>query len=729
MSFQLRPFFFLPIFAPLLSIVLAMPAAADVISVAASDAHVAARADAIADGSGAAGSGPTLQTVTLKPVNVDAVAPYRISDSATATGTDTPLIDVPQTIQAIPAKVLHDQAAQSVEDAVRNAPGVYVQQGEGNRDELYIRGVKTKSDFFSDGLRDDTEYFRDLYNVAHLDVLQGPAAILFGRGGAGGVINLVTKQPQRERIRNFSIATGSYGHLRGTFDVGDVIGSSGAFRVLGMGEDSGSFRDHYFLRRHALNPKFRFQLGERTQLDVDASYLKDRRFGDRGIPSRNGRPVDVPRNTFFGSVDQNRAQSRVEAFNVRIKHQVNDSLEVRNAFRVTDNKRFYVNAYPAGPVDDQDELKFKAYDHPSNRLSYIDRAELVARFSTGELQHKLLAGSEFSWQRGNDMETLPAPDSKSLPGRYSLTDPTVQPQAFPYLDRKNHVVGKEFGVYAEDQMSLGAHWMALLGARWDRFAVDANYLKPGVTPDHTNNVDTEWSPRAGLIYKPVANDSIYASVTQTYTPQGANIALSRKSPAGANLAPEKATNYEIGNKLELFDGNLSFTAALFQLELNNVVSNAADGSGHLVNTGSQRNRGVELSVEGNITDQWSVYANYAHLDAKITKATTDAQAGDRVGLVPLEQSSIWTRYALNSHWGFGAGVRGESQKFTSYDNNIVLPGYVVGNLMAYYQTNNYRVQVNVDNVTDRKYFPTASGDNQIMPGTPRSLTVNLTMKF
>jgi len=559
---------------------------------------------------------------------------------------------------------------------------------------------------------------------------EGPAALLFGRGGAGGIINLATKQPEHERIRQFEFETGAYRHLRSTLDVGDAIGQDGAFRVLAMAENSNGFRDHDHLHRYAINPKFSFQLGARTQLDLGVSYLDDRRFADRGIPSQNGRPANVPRDEFFGSVDQNFANSRVGAFNLRIKHQINDHLKLRNAFRVSDAKKLYQNAYPGSAVDALGQLQLQAYHHHNDRLSYLDHAEMIANFNTGVLRHELLMGSEFSWQRGNDLETLPAPGSKTLPGTVSVANPTIASLSFPYLGRNNHVVGKEIGVYAEDQVSLGRHWKALIGARWDRFAVDADYFAPGVTPNHTHNVNYDWSPRVGLIYKPVGNDSIYVSVTQTFTPQGANIALSQKDPKTANLALEQATNYEVGNKLDLFDGKLSITAALFQLNLDDVVSNAADGSGQLVNTGKQRNRGIELSAEGALTSQWDVYANYTYLDAEYTQATQDAQAGARVELVPRNQFSIWTHYALAEHWGVGAGVHGASRKYTSYyNNNVALPGYAVADAMAYYQANTYRVQVNLNNITDKTYYPTASGDNQITPGAPVSVIASLSVNF
>ena len=654
---------------------------------------------------------------------------YIVPETTTATGTNTPLVDVPQSIQAIPSALLRDQGTQSLAQAVRNSPGISVNMGEGMRDEFYIRGVKTKSDFFTDGLRDDTEYMRDLYNVAHVDVLQGPAALLFGRGGAGGLINLVTKEADRRPVREISIETGSWQHLRGTIDVGGAAGQSAAFRLMAMGEDSGGFRDHYFLHRYAVNPKFSFQVGERTQIDFGVSYLSDRRIVDRGVPSRNGRPVDVPRGTFFGAPDQNMSDGKVGAFNAHITHAFSDDLTLSNSFRATNADREYLNTYAGSSVNDDGEFKMKGYAHNNNRLSYLDRTTLVANFNTGAVGHALLLGSEFSWQRDDDYQTLPSEGSKNLSGRFPLSDPEIAPIAFPYLDRDNHVVGKEFGVYAQDQLSLSEHWKAIVGARWDRFSVDADYRNPEVTPDHTYNLDTKWSPRAGLIYKPVENDSIYASVTQTYTPQGANIALSRKSPEGANLAPEMAINYEIGNKLDLLDGKLSMTAALFELDLDDVVSEAADGSGTLVSTGKQRHRGVALSVEGALTSHWSVYANCTHLNARITEATEDAEAGARVGLVPRNQFSIWTRYALTPHWGLGGGVHGESDKYASYDNEVVLPKYAVADLMAYYQTESYRAQLNFNNVTDKHYFPTASSDNEIMPGTPRSVMLSVGMHF
>jgi len=673
----------------------------------------------------------TSGSTRLPQINVRGwwVSPYLVPDSSSATLTETPLVDIPRSIHVIPESVLRDQNAQSLADAIRNAPSISVNMGEGMRDEFLIRGVKTKSDFYANGLRDDTEYMRDLYNIAHVDVLLGPAALVFGRGGAGGVVNLVTKLPEPRHIGEASLEAGSWQHWRGTADIGDQVGESGAFRVLAMGEDSGGFRDHYFLHRYAVNPEFGYQFSANTHLDLGISYLSDRRIVDRGITSQNGRPVDVPRDTFFGAPDQNMSDGDVGAITANLSHDFDTNLKLVSSFRASDADRDYLNTYAGGAVDGNGEFKMKGYAHSHHRRSYINRTDLIADIDSGQVKQTLVFGSEYSSQRDHDYQTLPSEGSKNLPGRFPIANPEIAPIAFPYLDRDNHVVGKEFALYAQDQLSWGDRWKAVIGARWDRFTVDADYRNPEVTPDHTYNADNTWSPRAGLIFKPIQNDSIYASVTKTYTPQGANIALSRKSPDGANLDPESAINFEIGNKLELMNGQLLITAALFHLELDDVVAEAADGSGELVNTGAQRNRGFSVSADGALNDQWSIFANFTHLTAKITEATEEADSGARVGLVPRNQFSIWTRFAVSLHWGLAAGVHGESEKYTSYSNNVTLPQYVVGDLMAWYQTDKFRVQANLNNVSDKHYFPTASSDYEIMPGEPRNLMVSLGFNY
>ncbi len=703
---------------PLLSIAFALPAAA-------SSAHVTSLADSDAASLSADapdGGASIDQAVTLERVQVDGVVPYMVTSTNTATRTETPLIDIPQTIQAIPKDLLLDQNAQSLGDTLRNAPGVSVHQGEGNRDEIVIRGVKTKADFFVDGVRDDTEYYRDLYNVEEVDVLKGATAMMFGRAGAGGVVNLVTKQATRSPIHELALQAGSWEHRRATLDLGGAMGDTAAYRLNLMGEDSDGFRDYGFLRRYGINPVFNFHLGEHTTLDIGLERAYDRRRADRGIPSRGDRPVAVAPETFFGSPRQNFARTTVDSFHARLQHDIGDNLVLRNNFRATRIDKFYQNLYPGSDVAPDDTLSLKAYNHDAQRDGYFNQTELVQQLDVGGMQHTLLYGVEAGTQIDDDAK---------------FTGSTVKgvPLANPHIDivinkpdRINHAVGHALGAYVQDQVDLSPHWKALAGIRWDRFAVGARYR---VLPadSSTKHTDTVWSPRVGVIYKPMDNASLYASVTRSFTPQGSNLALSLKNPKGADLAPEKAVNYEVGGKFNLLDDKLALTAALFQLDLDHVNTPDPLDPTRLVQTGEQRNRGFEVGLNGNLTSRWSIYAGYSHLNAEIRSTTDDAPAGAKVGLVPRNQASLWSRYAITDHWGVGGGWVSQSRVYTSFNNSVVLPGYTRVDAMAYYQQDKYRVSLNVGNLFDTGYYATANGDNQIMPGAPRSVDLSFAIDF
>lgn len=684
-------------------------------------AMAAAEAPA-APAAGAGDSADLRRTLsTIQVYGVLAPDGYGVDGSTTATGTYTPLIDIPQTLQAIPIQLLQDQGAQSLTDAMRNAPGVSVHQGEGNRDQVVIRGVSTKNSFYLDGLPDDTEHFRDLFNVQEVDVLQGPAAVLFGRGGAGGVINVITKKPLPDRFVNLGLETGSWDLRRATLDANAPLGPNGAFRINLMGEDSGGFRDYAYLHRYGIDPEARFTLGAGTTLELGVERLYDDRLADRGDPSRNGRPVDIDPKTFFGSPTQNFAESNVTGFHARIEH-TSGNLTLRDSFRAVRTNKLYQNLYPGSAVAPDDTLKLTGYRHRHGRTGYFNEAEAEYDAQTGAVKHTLLAGVDFSHEVDNDLKT-----NAATIGGVLLSNPIVTaPVDFSIPSRANNASGRELGAYAEDQLSFG-RWKALLGVRWSNFEVDARYHLP--TYSQTRRTDTAWSPRAGLIYQPGERDSIYASLTRTFTPQGDNLALSLKTPTAANLAPQTAVNYEIGNKAELFGGRFLFTTALFQLDQNHVNSPDPNDPSQVVQTGAQRTRGLELSGSGNLTERWSLYAGYARLEAKIFNATTDGPAGAQVPLVPDEQFSLWLRYKPDEHWGFGGGVVASSSTWVGFDNTVALPGYVRADAMASYQGRGYRVALNLNNVFDARYWPTANGNNQLMPGEPRNVMLRLELQL
>ncbi|BAW80491.1 TonB-dependent siderophore receptor [Candidatus Nitrosoglobus terrae] len=675
--------------------------------------------------------GPNATELGTVTVTGNQLSTYHV-DSNTALGTETRLLDTPFSITPIPRKVLTDQASQSLEQAVRNSPGVTVNLGEGNQDQLVIRGVSTAFDFFMNGMRDDAPYFRPLYNVDHIDVLKGPAALQFGRGGAGGLVNFVTKKAERREIRHIMVEGGGgadgspWGHFRGQMDFGTSISDFGAFRFMGMGQDSGTFRDFGFIRRYAANPVFHFDINDRTQMDLTLSYLNDTRLADRGIPSQNGLPVDVGRSQFFGSPQQNRFDAQVTTAQLMITHEVNDDLKLMANFRAFQNNHHYDNLYPGSSVNKDDMFAFKGYDHSSERINYQQRLQAIFDFDTGKVHHKLLGGGDYTWQRDFDIQFIPG-KSKDLPGLFALDNSVVGPVAMTSLDRHNNVHADEIGVYLQDQITFDEHWMALAGVRFDRFATDARYLKINA---RTQRIDDTWSPRAALMYKPVENDTLYFSFSRNFIPSGANVAASLKDPNGANLAPERSDQYEFGNKFELFDGNMVFNIAFFQIDLTNMPAADPNGDSQLLTIGRQRNRGIELSANGSITEKWNIFANYTYMmEAKNMVAVQGTAAGARAGLVPRNQFSVWSTYDINEHWGFGGGVHGQSMRYASFTDKVQLPAYAIGDLMAYYQLKGYRFQVNLNNVSDETYYATASGDNQIMPGIPRSVFASVNMDF
>ena len=661
--------------------------------------------------------------VHLPPERIEVagvLAPYRAEASATATKTDTPLRDIPQTLNIVTRDLLRDQHAQSIAGALKSVPGVSIAQGEGNRDQVVLRGISTASDFFVNGVRDDQERFRDLYNVQSIEVLQGPAAVLFGRGGAGGIVNLVTAAPERGAPSDLAAEFGAYGHKRATAQAGGSIGASGAFRLSVMGEDSGGFRDTYFLHRYGVNPSFNIRPRSATSVTLGFERLYDRRRADRGIPSQNGRPVAVAASQFFGSSTQNEATSGVDSVYATIEHRFSPSLTLRNHTLVGRYDKSYQNVYAGSAVSASDTLTLSAYNHDIDRTNAFSQTDLVSVVRSGGVGHTLLAGLEAGHQFQDELRHTAA-SIANVPVAFSVRDAnfTAAPLAVDRRAWSDVLAG-----YVQDQLTLSSHWKAVVGARLDRFAVRVQDHLPG-NPD-LSRVDHAVSPRAGVIFQPTSTVSIYSSYSYTFLPSGQTLGLATNT---ADLGPEDARNYEVGTKLDLFDKRLNVAAAAFWLDRNNVKNTAPDDPTRLVLTGQQRTEGVTLSASGSITRAWKLYGGFARLDGRIVSATTAAPAGRAVGLVPRNQLTLWTTVDVTPHWGGGGGLIDQSQVFTSFSNAVVLPGYTRADAVIYYKFGSYRVALNAENVCNASYYSTANNDNNISPGAPRSVQLSLRVSF
>jgi len=644
---------------------------------------------------------------------------YKVEDSATATRVATPLRDTPQTLTVVPRSVLLEQNAQSLGDAVRSAPGVTVAQGEGNRDQIVMRGLGTSSDFFVNGIRDDQERFRDLYNVERVEVLEGPAAVLFGRGGAGGVVNLVTRRPARRSGSNASLEAGSFGHRRATTQLTVPAGSRAVFGLNAMGEDSRGFRDGFFLRRYAANPTFEVQLGARSRLFLGVEHMNDHRRADRGIPSAAGRPAAVPARQFFGSRSRNDARSGVNSTSAVFEHIFAGGIVLRNNFLAGRYDKFYANVYPNSAVTSRGTVTLAAYDHTLDRTNAFNQTDLVARTRVGGMEHVLLAGVEAGRQVQDETRHTAAPIA-DVP----LTDSTrdVNFATAPVAINRD-AASVVFAAYVQDQVQIASRWKAVAGARIDRFDLRVNDALASGAASRLSRVDRAVSPRAGLIFQPSPFVSLYASYSSTFLPSGQTLGLAVNT---AQLEPESATNYEVGSKADI--GRVQVAASVFRLDRDNVKSTDPGDVTKLVLTGQQRADGLSISAAGD-AGPVKIQAAYGFLDARITRATTSGPAGRRPGLAPRNRGSVWATARVARRWLAGAGVLWQSDAVTSFTNQVILPGFGRVDGVVAYDVSRWRVALNVQNAFDAGYYATAHNDNNIMPGAPRSLQVSVRAGF
>ena len=524
-----------------------------------------------------------------KPQQLDAIEvigktdPYVVPESSTGTKTPTPLRDTPQSITVVTQQMIRDQAMTNLADVVRFVPGVGMAQGEGNRDTPVLRGNSSTADMFVDGMRDDTQYFRDLYNVERVEALKGPNAMIFGRGGSGGVINRVTKQADGRWVRELQATFGSWNKRRIAADVGDAITDTTSFRVMGMFEDSESFRDDFQARRWGLNPTFSIDAGEDTTISLGYEHFEDDRVADRGIPSEpnayNGRrtPLDTDPSTFFGDPNRSDATVDVDAINALIEHNVGDDAFLRNRTRLADYDKFYQNVFPGAVDGARTTVAINAYNNGTQRQTFINQTDFIWGASTGSLRHTLLAGVELGRQETDNLRMtgyFGAPGSTETSVRVPLDNPRyVGPLSFRQsnTDANNHGVASSAAAYFQDQIEFSPHWQAIVGVRYDYFSVDFDNARLDVAPTDRNidSTDNLWSPRAGLVYKPSEPVSIYASYSMSYLPR-AGEQLSSLSATNQAFDPEEFTNYELGAKWDIRP-TLSLTAAVYQLDRSNVV--------------------------------------------------------------------------------------------------------------------------------------------------------------
>jgi catecholate siderophore receptor len=652
---------------------------------------------------------------------------YQTVAVSSATKTLSPLRDVPQSVTVVTREQVRDQMMSSMGDVIRYVPGVTAHQGENNRDQTIIRGISSSADFFLNGVRDDVQYYRDLYNLDRVEVLRGPNAMVFGRGGGGGVINRVPKEAGPAPLREITLQGGSFSTKRVAMDFDQPLGQKAALRVNGVYENSDSFRDFVGLERYGINPTVTLSPGKQTRITLAYEHFRDDRIADRGIPSFLGLPVDVDISTFFGNPALSHVRAIVDLGTATIEHQAGP-VNIRNRTMVGGYDKMYQNFVPGAVTADKAQVAITSYNNATKRLNVFNQTDVTYGISIGSVRHTLLAGAEMGRQLTDNFRNSGFFNNTATSILAPLANPAINtPMTYRQVptDADNHLRTNIGAVYAQDQVDLSRYVQVVAGLRFDHFDLQFHNNRTG---DDLQRIDNLVSPRVGLVVKPVTAVSIYGNYSVSYLPSSGD-QFSSLTKITQQVKPEKFNNYEAGVKWDL-QRALSLTTAVYRMDRLNTRATDPNDPTRILQTGSQRIKGFEVGLNGSVTRLWRLAGGYAYQDAFISGTTTAAPVGAHVAQVPHHNFSMWNYYQVLSKLAVGLGIIHRSDMFAAIDDKVTLPGYTRADAAVYYSlTERIRLQANVDNLSDRKYYINADGNNNISPGSSRAVRVGLTARF
>lgn len=647
---------------------------------------------------------------------------YRATETAAATRTPTPIEQIPQSVVVITRDVIDDLALNGLTELVRYVPGVTMAQGEGHRDAPVFRGNLTTADFFVNGVRDDLQYLRDLYNVERVDVIQGSSALAFGRGNGGGALNRVAKVADGRDVRALEVVLGNFGQARIAGDLGLVLTDAISMRLNTLAEYSANFRDFSDIRRRGLSPALRMEVGDTTRIEFFGEYFTDDRIVDRGIPSEAGRPWSGSREYFFGNPDLSNSAIDVATLRSEVSHSIDKDISFRGVVAYGDYSKFYDNVFAGGAIASAGQtVSIASYNAGTKRRNLLAQADLIWRANVAEMEHQLLLGIETGRQQNLNRRINSTSASFDLVdrGRQFKPDFTLAPA----IDNANEL--NLLAVLAQNQLQISPRVSIIAGLRWDRFDLGFDDRRPD-SRDLARR-DQFVSPRAGIVWEASAGLNLYGGWSVAYLPQ-AGEQFSALTPTLASLEPEKFENVEIGTRWQPHDA-LLLSASLYRLDrTRSSAPGAAPGSVAL--TGSQRSEGLELSLQGEIVARWKVIGSLALQDARITSTTSAAPAGRRAPLVPQFSASLWNRIGLRDRFDIGVGVIHQDRQYASISNAVMLPAYTRIDAAIFHRlTERVDVQVNLENLTGERYWFTAHNDNNLSPGSPRAARMKVSMRF
>ncbi|MCH2155269.1 MAG: TonB-dependent siderophore receptor [Opitutales bacterium] len=655
------------------------------------------------------------------------IGQYLYSDQVNALRSPTPIIDVPQSLSILTSDQISQRGFTSVGEIIDYTPGVNTSQGEGHRDAVVFRGVRSTADFFIDGVRDDVQYYRPLYNLEQVEILRGPNALLFGRGGTGGILNRVTKKGLLgETFTGYEARVDSFGEFGVQLDFNTPIGENAAFRINGLYEDLNNDRDFYEGERIGLNPTVKVAFTEDTVLDVSYEYVDHERFIDRGIPTgANGRPVEAFRDTVFADPELNITELEAHLLRANLQHAFTDNLKGNFSAFYGDYDKLYQNFYASGYDQATNIVTLDGYVDTTQRESFVLSSNLIGEFLSGSIGHTIVAGVEyidtandndrfnsFFDQTQDDNERFLATRPIGLvngvgvnaDGATTTDDFTVDPND----DTEADVT--VFSAYIQDEIEISEHFDLILGARFDSFEIDVLNV---LTGERRSRTDEEVSPRFGFVYKPQENVSIYASYSESFIPrsgeQYANI-----NGDNNQLDPNTFTNLEAGVKWD-FRESMSLTLSVFEIEQSS--PQVSDNDPSTLDVIDSDITGFEAQLQGEIADNWFISAGYSYLDGE--QVDRSGPTGLRPRELPEHMFSVWNTYHFTEKFGIGLGLVYQDESFVNNSNTAILPDYTRIDAALYYRVSEtLRVQLNVENLTDELYFPNAHSTHQVTVGAP-----------
>jgi iron complex outermembrane receptor protein len=657
---------------------------------------------------------------------------YRAEEASTATKTDTPIRDIPQSIQVIPGEVLKDQGTVRVQDALQNVSGsTSAGYYQGFSEYFSLRGFE--ANLFRDGIRLYQDYggLTETANIERIEVLKGPASVLFGDAPPGGLVNLVTKQPFTEPFYSFEGRVGSFSNYRGAIDLSGPLtdNKSILYRFNGIYENAGSFRDFVNSERVFLAPIFKFALGPNTNLTIEGSWLEEKRTADDGTVAIGNRPANLPRNRFLGEPFQN-VEINVTNFSYLLDHKLDEQWSIRNSFRAQ-----FVNLeryYPLRSSLDEEtgELSRLSYFSQRRDNAYSLQTDVLGKFNTGSIKHQVVLGFDYTkiTEDGTfgDFESYPSID---------IFDPVYARLEYPKEGILNFFRDDsldKYGFYFQDQIEIIPQLKLLAGGRFDIFDQTRSTRNLGEEKQEFSQSDSNFSPRLGIVYQPSQNISLYASYATSFEPSLAANRNGNDQP----FEPETGRQFEVGVKADI-TRNLSATLALYDLRKQNVATadvSTVDDPDDQIQTGEQTSRGIEFDIAGEITPGWRVIASYSYIDAFVSEDTNPDLVGRRRDNVPEHAASLWTTYEMQQGslqgLGFGLGLFFVGDRFGDLDNSYVLPSFVRTDASVFYKRNNWRAAVNVRNLFDNTYF-TGSDSSRlgVYYGEPLTLIGSFSIEF